>query len=104
MPSMAFKPLVVSSRARERASKPSLVRAVARERRRDGVLHRAGAAEPAVGELLDGRQQVVVEPRRAAHRHPAGAPARREVGLRQRRERDDRRVRIEARQRGTGPS
>ena len=36
-----------------------------------------------------------IQARRTAERHPAGAPAGREVGLRQARERDDRRVGIE---------
>ena len=78
----------------QRRAERHLVRAVAGQRRGDGVLHRSRTAQPAVGQLLDRRQRVV-EPRRRADDEPAGAPARREIRLRQARERDDRRVGIE---------
>jgi hypothetical protein len=70
------------------------MRAVAVERRRHRVLHRARAAQPSVGEFLDRRQRGI-EARRPAHRHPARAPSRREVGLRQARVGNDRRILIE---------
>ena len=68
------------------------MRAIGVQRGSHRVLHRARAAEPAVGELLD-RAEDLIELFRAADAEPAGAPARRDVGLRQRREREDRRVR-----------
>ena len=75
------------------------MRAIAVERGDNRVFHRPGAAQPSVRQLLDRRRA----PRRAgpsaADRHPSGAPSRREVGLRQRRERDDRRARVLRRER-----
>ena len=75
----------------ERLGELALMRAIARERRFDRVLHRSGTAEPPVGHLLD-RRQHVVHSIRFADDDPAGAPAGREVRLRERRERNDRRV------------
>ncbi len=75
----------------------ALVRTIAAERRLDRELHRARAAQPAVGQLLD-RRQHLVQPIRSADREPARPPAWREIRLRQRRERDDRRVGREAAQ------
>ena len=83
----------VGARSQLRAE-DRLMRTVAEQRFSDGELHRHGAAQPAVRHLLD-RGERVVEPRRAADAHPAGPPARREVGLRQTREGDDRRVGIQ---------
>ena len=65
-----------------------LMRPVAEERRGDRVLHWAVRAQTAIRELLDCREDAI-EPVVPADRHPAGAPAGRQVGLRQRRERDD---------------
>ena len=78
----------------QRLAELGLMRPVPVERAGDGVLHRHVAAQAAVGELLH-RRRHPVQPRRAAACHPARAPAGREVGLRQARERDDWRVRIE---------
>ena len=66
----------------ERLVEHGLMRAVARQRRRHRVLHRPRTAQPAVGQLLDPRERVV-QPRRAADDHPARAPARCEIRLRQ---------------------
>ena len=97
-PGIAFSTLGRErARARPaRARNVDLMRAVAGQRRGDRVLHRSRAAQPAVRQLLDRRERVV-EPRRRADHQPAGAPARREIRLRQARERDDRRVGIERR-------
>ena len=65
--------------------------AVAVERRGDRVFHRPGRAQPSVRQLLH-RRQHIVQTIGAAHRHPAGAPAGREVRLRERGERNHRRV------------
>ena len=70
------------------------MRSIAGERAGDGVLHRHRAAQPAVGQLLH-RRDDIIQAGRAAARHPARAPAGREVRLREARERDDRRIRIE---------
>ena len=78
----------------KRVAKHLLVRPIAVERGDDRVLHRSGAAQPSVRQLLDPGEQIV-EPRRRRDRHPAGAPARRQIRLGQRRERDDRRLGIE---------
>ena len=81
----------------QRGAERHLMRAVAGQRRGHGVLHRSRTAQPAVRELLH-RGQRIVQSRRAADDHPSGAPAWCEIGLRQTRERDDRRVGIERRQ------
>ena len=78
----------------QRVAEHLLVRAIAVECGDDRVLHRSGAAQASVRELLDSGEQIV-EPRGCRHRHPAGAPSGREIRLRQRRERDDRRLGIE---------
>ena len=99
MPSIALSRSTVSAdRSRSRLAKQLLVRSVAVERGDDGVLHRRGAAQASVRQLLD-RGEHVVEPLGAADREPSRSPPRRQVGLRQRRERDDRRIRIDARDR-----
>ena len=74
------------------------MRAVAVERRDDRVFHRRRAAQAAVRQLLD-RAEHVVHPLAAADGEPSRSPSRREVRLRQRRERDHRRVGIELRDR-----
>src|SRR5436853_605148 len=84
----------------ERASGPG--KEVAREGRDDGVLHRSRRAETSVRELLHAREDVV-QSRRPSDRHPSGAPAGREIRLRQRGERNDRRVGIQTRHRRYGP-
>ena len=71
------------------------MRSVAGERGRDRVLHRQRTAQTAVGQFGD-RLHRVIQSRRSSDAHPARAPTRREVRLRQARERDDWRVRIEA--------
>ncbi len=71
-----------------------LVRPVACQRRSHGVLHRDGAAQAAVRQLLDGCRHVV-EARRCADGDPTRAPAGRKVRFRQTRERDDGGVALE---------
>ena len=102
MPGMAFMRAnrEVGALAQRRA-KRLLVAAVAEQRRRDRVLRRPVAAQPTVRQLLD-RGQQLVQPRIPADHHPAGAPPRSEIRLREARERDDRGIRREAAHRRHG--
>ncbi len=70
------------------------MRSIAAKRRGHRILHRDVAAQPAVRQFSN-RRPHVVESRRAADAHPAGAPAGRKVGLRETRERDDGGIGIE---------
>jgi hypothetical protein len=73
----------------QRVAERCLVRPVAAQRCDQRVLHRACAAQPAISQLLD-RRQDVVEPLGLADREPARAPSGGEIRLRERRKGDDR--------------
>ena len=70
------------------------MRSIAGQRRGKRVFHRAGAAQPAVGELFDPREHVV-EPIGLRDGQPARPPAGGQIRFRQRRKRNDRGVGIQ---------